>query len=248
MTDTTPFKVTESFLNNKICFLTEEPWKKVLRTAICHDPTIPAEQSQLIFRLWYSLIFGPNVFKMVQSLILSPEEPQPNDIEAAIKRIERDLVYLNIWEHLLQQQQSSADESSPSNRFVLAAPNWGKARNYMPWPILRGTFMMCGMLKRRLLVSLVPSRFAHIEAESQALAEVALELNTNQVTRKEDGLMGGLFLAQTIWVAKAIIGTKDMWAHAIEADKLELKEGDQGPMVEKWKFRLWCKALGRKVT
>ncbi|KAM0259331.1 hypothetical protein ACHAQJ_003362 [Trichoderma viride] len=242
--------VTESFLNNKTCFLTEEPWRKVLRNAICHDPTIPVEQSKLIYRLWSSLIFGPNVFKMVTSLILLPEEPLPSDIEAAIRLIQKDLTYLNMWEDLLrrQQSQSPSDEGSPSDQFVLAAPDWGQGRNFMPWPVLRGTFMMCGMLKRRLLVSLVPSRFPHIEKECQALAEVALELNSNPATRKEDGLLGGLFLAQTVWVARAIINTKGIWYGNSTEDKMKPKEGKQRSMIEQWKFRKWCKELGRKVT
>ncbi|UKZ91868.1 uncharacterized protein TrAFT101_006838 [Trichoderma asperellum] len=246
--------VTESFLNNKTCFLTEEPWKKVLRTAICHDPTIPPEQSKLIYRLWSSLIFGPNIFKMVTSLVLSPTEPSESDIEAAIEKIQKDLTYLRMWEDLLRQQQQAQspidrDESGDNVKFVFAAPAWSKGKNFMPWPVLRGTFMMCGMLKRRLLVSLAPSRFPHVEAEAQALAETTLELNSNPATRKEDGLLGGLFLAQTVWVAKAVLTTKDIWNETVaDASRMTSEENERGPIIEQWKFRIWCKELGRKVS
>ncbi|KAL7923724.1 hypothetical protein ACQKWADRAFT_41676 [Trichoderma austrokoningii] len=246
--------VTESFLSNKSCFLTEEPWKKVLRAAICHDPTIPLEQSKLIYQLWSALIFGPNIFKMVTSLILSPTAPAESDIEAAIERVENDLVYLRKWENLLRQQQqqqsqSPTDEDGNNMKFIFATPAWSKGNNAMPWPILRGTFLMCGMLKRRLLVSLVPSRFPHIEAEAQALAETTLERTTNPDARREDGLLGGLFLAQTVWVAKAVISTKNIWyGTTADVSTMAPVEDATGPMVEQWKFRIWCKELGRKIT
>lgn len=191
---------------------------------------------------------------MVTSLVLSPTEPTESEIEAAIERIQRDLVYLRMWEDLLRQQQqaqspSDGDDSDNNTKFVFAAPSWSKGENFMPWPVLRGTFMMCGMLKRRLLVSLVPSRFPHVEAEAQALAETTLELNSNPTTRREDGLVGGLFLAQTVWVAKAVIATKNIWyGTTADASTMVPKENSKGPTIEQWKFRLWCKQLGRKVT
>lgn len=193
---------------------------------------------------------------MVTSLVLSPTPPAESDIEAAIGKIQRDLTYLRMWEDLLRQQQqgqSPSDEddmdSSNSMKFIFAAPAWNKGKNYMPWPVLRGTFMMCGMLKRRLLVSLVPSRFPHIEAEAQALAETTLERNSNPEARREDGLLGGLFLAQTVWVAKAVASTKNIWyGTTAGASTMVPNENVLGPMIEPWKFRIWCKELGRKIT
>ncbi|UKZ61869.1 uncharacterized protein TrAtP1_003131 [Trichoderma atroviride] len=248
--------VTESFLNNKECFLTEEPWKKVLRAAICHDPTIPPEQSKLIYRLWSALIFGPNIFKMVTSLVLSSTPPAESEVEAAVEKLQKDLTYLRMWEDLLRQQEQGQTppheddvDSSSSMKFIFAAPTWNKGKNSMPWPVLRGTFMMCGMLKRRLLVSLVPSRFPHVEAEAQALADTTLERSTNPVARREDGLLGGLFLAQTVWVAEAVISTKNIWyGTTADANTLVPDKNAMGPMIEQWKFKIWCKELGRSIT
>lgn len=191
---------------------------------------------------------------MVTSLVLSPTEPSESDIEAAIERIQKDLTYLRMWEDLLRQQQQAqspidGDGSDDNVKFVFAAPAWSKGENFMPWPVLRGTFMMCGMLKRRLLVSLAPARFPHVEAEAQALAETTLELNSNPATRKEDGLLGGLFLAQTVWVAKAVITTKNIWHETVtDACTSPPEENERGPIIEQWKFRIWCKELGRKVS
>lgn len=193
---------------------------------------------------------------MVTSLILSPIAPAESDIEAAIERIENELVYLRMWEDLLRQQeqgQSPPDvedmDFGNSIEFSFAAPTWNKGGSFMPWPILRGTFLMCGMLKRRLLVSLVPSRFPHIEAEAQALAETTLERATNLAARKEDGLLGGLFLAQTVWVAKAVISTKNIWyGTSADVSAMTPNKHASGPTIEQWKFRSWCKELGRKIV
>jgi hypothetical protein len=189
-------------------------------------------------------------------LILSATPPAESEIEAAVKKLQKDLTYLRMWEDLLRQQQQgqtppSEDDMDPSSnmKFIFAAPGCNKGVNSMPWPVLRGTFMTCGMLKRRLLVSLVPSRFPHIEAEAQALAETALERSRNPASRKEDGLLGGLFLAQTVWVAQAVTSTKNIWyGTTADANTLVPDENATGPMIEQWKFKIWCKELGRSIT
>lgn len=98
-------------------------------------------------------------------------------------------------------------------------------------------------------MSLVPSRFPHIEAESQALAEATLERSTNPVALREDGLLSGLFLAQTVWVAEAIISTKNIWyGTTADAKTLVPDPNAMGPMIEQWKFKIWCKELGRSIA
>lgn len=192
---------------------------------------------------------------MATSLILSPTPPPESEIEVAVEKLQKDITYLRMWEDLLRQQQAGQSpsikdglDSNNSNKFIAAASTWDKGRN-LPWPVLRGTFMMCGMLKRRLLISLVPSRFPQVEAEAQELAEATLERSSNPAARREDGLLGGLFLAQTVWVAKAVISTKNIWyGTTADASTLVPDENAMGPMIEQWKFKLWCKKLGRSVT
>lgn len=192
---------------------------------------------------------------MATSLILSPTPPAESEIETAVEKLQKDLTYLRMWEDLLRQQptgQSPSIEdgmnSSSSSKFTFAASTWNKEKS-LPWPVLRGTFMMCGMLKRRLLVSLVPSRFPQVEAEAQKLAEATLERSSNPAARREDGLLGGLFLAQTVWVAKAVISTKNIWyGTTADASTLVPDENAMEPRIEPWKYKIWCKELGRSVT
>lgn len=250
MTNLSCFKVTEAFLSNKLCFLAEEPWKRVLRAAICNDPSIPSTQSELMHELWSSLIYGPNIFKLVTDLVLAPIEPRPSIIETTIKRIQRDLDHLDMWAGLLRRQKSAAEricsKDSPLMASKLAA-DWGFSTRYMPWQILQGTYTVCSMLKRRLLNSLAPSRYPHIELECQWLARLAMGLDSNTATpSKENDLPGGLFMAQTIWVARAIVNTKSIWYETgTGINEVGVQDRQQRSMIEKWKFRLWCKELGR---
>ncbi|UKZ57541.1 hypothetical protein TrVGV298_011400 [Trichoderma virens] len=242
--------VTEAFLNNKLCFLAEEPWRKVLRAAICNDPSIPSRQSDLMHQLWSSLIYGPNIFKLVTDLVLAPVEPPQSIIETSIKRIQRDLDHLNMWADLLQDQQSAVEKYSPKSNALSTLKDtldWSSSKKYMPWQILRGTHAMCSILKRRLLNSLAPSRYPHIELECQSLARLAMGSDSDSATAiKENDLPRGLFMAQTVWVARAVINTKSIWyGNGTGIDEVGVQNGSQRSMIEKWKFRLWCKELGR---
>ncbi|KKP04207.1 hypothetical protein THAR02_03725 [Trichoderma harzianum] len=242
--------VTEAFLSNKLCFLAEEPWKRVLRAAICNDPSIPSTQSELMHELWSSLIYGPNIFKLVTDLVLAPVEPRPSIIETTIKRIQRDLDHLDMWAGLLRKHKTVAEKICSKDSPLMApkfAAHWDSSRRYMPWQVLLGTHTMCSMLKRRLLTSLAPTRYPHIELECQSLARMAMGLDSDSaIPSKENDLPGGLFMAQTIWVARAVVNTKSMWCKTGTGIKeAGVQAGQQRSMIEKWKFRLWCKELGR---
>ncbi|KAL6803089.1 hypothetical protein GGI42DRAFT_323809 [Trichoderma sp. SZMC 28013] len=242
--------VTEAFLSNKLCFLAEEPWKRVLRAAICNDPSIPSTQSELMHELWSSLVYGPNIFKLVTDLVLAPIEPRPSIIETTIKRIQRDLDHLDMWAGLLRRHKCVADKICSKGSPLMAskfAAHWDSSKRYMPWQVLQGTHTMCSMLKRRLLTSLAPSRYPHIELECQSLARLAMGLDSDTATpSKENDLPKGLFMAQTIWVARAVVNTKGMWCETgTGINEAGVEDGQKRSMIEKWKFRLWCKELGR---
>lgn len=87
-----------------------------------------------------------------------------------------------------------------------------------------------------------------MEEECQALAETAMGLGHNVFNAsKENRLPCGLFTAQTVWVAKAVINTKGVWSESKAViDKVEVLGGYERTMIDKWKFRMWCQGLGRK--
>ncbi|KAL7954494.1 hypothetical protein V8C34DRAFT_294279 [Trichoderma compactum] len=242
--------VTEAFLSNNLCFLAEEPWKRVLRAAICNNPSIPSTQSELMHELWSSLVYGPNIFKLVTDLVLAPIEPRPSIIETTTKRIQRDLDHLHMWAGLLRRHKSVADKMCSKDGPLMAskfAAQLDSSKRYMPWQVLQGTHTMCSMLKRRLLTSLSPTRYPHIELECQSLARLAMGLDSDAATpSKENDLPGGLFMAQTIWVARAVVNTKSMWCeNGTGINEAGVQGGQQRLMIEKRKFRFWCKELGR---
>lgn len=183
---------------------------------------------------------------------MAPVEPPPCVIERAIKRVLLDLEHLNVWAGWLELHQSAIEAGEAEVNDLLVANNssdWGSTRIYMPWQVLQGTFTMCSIMKRRLLTCLAPSRYLYREEECQSLASMVMELNSDPIPPKRHDLPGGLFMAQTIWLAKAVTNTKDIWYDkGMEEDKTGLQERSQGSMIEKWKFSTWCKELGRRVT
>ncbi|UKZ69014.1 uncharacterized protein TrAtP1_010030 [Trichoderma atroviride] len=106
-------------------------------------------------------------------------------------------------------------------------------------PVLQGTFLMCYIIKARLLASISPNQFHFAELECQALADEILTLEADPAVYKDGGIFAGLFLSQTLWVARAIRDTKDLWASSVARYAVEAAAGTDG-MIESWKFRKWC--------
>ena len=101
---------------------------------------------------------------------------------------------------------------------------------------LWGTYVLCRILKARLLVALSPVRFHSLEAECQNLAGRILGLRRALTKDNGEQLRDHLFISQSIWIAKGIVETKNIWCERQEA---------RDAMIEKWKFEAWCKAIGR---
>lgn len=61
---------------------------------------------------------------------------------------------------------------------------------------------------------------------------------------EDETLSRGLFKSEIFWMINAVIETSDVWAMRMEDTRNQL---DDAGMIEKWKFELWCKAIGRKL-
>ena len=59
-------------------------------------------------------------------------------------------------------------------------------------------------------------------------------------------LVDALFMSEVVWMAKAVIETKDIWSEGLGDAYLGECREDRG-MIEQWKFKAWCKAIGRRV-
>jgi hypothetical protein len=230
----------DAFLNNKPCFLGEKRWVQVIHSAICSDEAF-THQRELVFALWGHLVEGPKMFKEVTDLITSSNPPPRCIIDSSIETILEDRDGLLYWSKEAQKLPSSL-------RGGLEICSQGTAcfwpkfqyRSRNPQQItqlaLWGTYALCRMIKGRLLVALSPSRFHALESEIQLLAGRIIELSQVAITNESERVVDQMFLSQSIWIAKAIVETKDTWSKRPE---------DGGAMIERWKFEAWCSVIGR---
>jgi len=104
---------------------------------------------------------------------------------------------------------------------------------------IHGTFLSCLVLKYRILVSLAPARFEHLEEKCQ---DVAAHIMRWEKRVKERSPQSGLFMTQTVWVARATVATKEDFAYGFGKCQL-----GKGGMIARRNFEKWCRLLGRKT-
>jgi hypothetical protein len=229
----------EAMLTNTTCFLADDKWLQVLRTAIRNEES-PSDQQNLALTLWGSLVSGPEVFKNATDVILSPEPVERKVIDQLVKSIVRAR-----W-HLLQllvklHEQSGMQDETPGWLEDDLAFTWPRIQGgrrspaYANQLALQGTCLMCRLFKARLLYALEPARFYHLEVQCQEIAERIMALERH--SPDEEGMaVWSLSMSQCTWIAKGILETKEMWS-----DGCQNREG----MIEKWKFQAWCVSIGR---
>lgn len=226
----------------------EEPWQKVMHAAIHGDSSIPPDQRTLVYKLWSHIVQEPNNFVQIANLILSSTPPSEKAIDNAVRSLQRDEDHLRRW--LEMARDLELVESAAERQGVFFTPSlWnGSACNgpleRILCPVLQGTFLMCYIIKARLLASISPGRFHQAESECQALAHEILALEADPTVYRDSGIYAGLFLSQTVWVARAIRDTKDLWGGSIAENTIEAAPGTD-KMIESWKFRKWCDEMQR---
>ncbi|KFY51265.1 hypothetical protein V497_09282 [Pseudogymnoascus sp. VKM F-4516 (FW-969)] len=231
--------VMEAMLTNTTCFLADDKWLQVLRTAIRNEES-PSDQQDLTLTLWGSLVTGPQVFKDATDIILSPEPVEQKVIDQLVANIVRAR-----W-HLLQllvklHEQSGMQDETPGWFEDGLAFTWPRIQGgrrspaYSKQLALQGTCLMCRLFKARLLYALEPARFYHLEVQCQEIAERIMALERH--SPDEEGMaVWNVSMSQCTWIAKGILETKEMWS-----DGCQNREG----MIEKWKFQAWCVSIGR---
>ncbi|KAK2005851.1 hypothetical protein LZ32DRAFT_571194 [Colletotrichum eremochloae] len=244
--------VVEAYLHNKRCFLVDEPWQQVMRTAVHSDSSIPEDQQALVFELLSHIVHGPNTFVQVAELALSPTPPPKDAIESAVEALQRDEDNLRHW--LGMARDLDLVGSAAERRRIFFTPSlWSASSCNNPPPerimchVMQGTFLMCYMIQARLLSFISPCCFYYAELECQALAHEILSLEADPTIYKDGGIFAGLFLSQTVWVAKSIHDTKDLWS--ISLAQHTAKTFVEVEMIESWKFEKWYTGMQQdKVT
>jgi hypothetical protein len=105
---------------------------------------------------------------------------------------------------------------------------------------------MSWLVKARLLTALSPSRFHDLETVCQMFAHEVAKWKTNSNCCVNLGLLGGLFMWQTVSIARVNCETNAIWTEGWTTGAYGRVKGSDS-MIEKWKFGAWCKAFGLKV-
>lgn len=217
--------------------------------AIHSDPSIPKEQRGLVYELWSHIVNGPNVFLQVADLILSSTTPSEDAIQIIVECLQRDQEHLNMWLGMARDLELIGSAAERHGVFFTPSLWSGSACSNPPerilCPVLQGTFLMCYIMKARLLSSISPSLFYQAEVECQALADEILSLEADPSVYEDGGIFAGLFLSQTAWVARAIRNTKDLWAESFER---ATGNNSERSTIEIWKFEKWCTELREDVN
>lgn len=168
-------------------------------------------------------------------MITATRAPTPKEYDALIKDMMSHNESLLALTNLLQTRFAAEDGQFIKNATVPGSN--GQSLQINPLEI-EGTLILCRLMKLRLLFALAPARFYAMEIESQNLASQIMKLDEQLSEQKEGRIMGGLFMSQTTWIARATIETRDIWKTAVESKG----------MIVKWKFEAWCYAMGRRTS
>jgi hypothetical protein len=219
-------------LNNHSCFLEQEGWLAVFRSIILKDEPF-SDRSEIVISLWTNLLTGPGMFRETTDLICTQKVPNLSTLENLIGRLFQHYTCILKW-HERWHEYTDPNECNTNSMQRKASFKPDKQLE------VHGTYLSVLILKSRLLVALSPSRFQHLETQAQALATQIMRLREGAYATSPQG---GLFMTQTVWIARATMNTAEEWGRVGPGGRLD----GEGGMLERWRFEKWCKALGRKI-
>lgn len=115
------------------------------------------------------------------------------------------------------------------------------------WRVLQGTFLLCSLIKSRALFALSPSQFPEMEERCQALAHEAMNATGDSFGKENGRCIDGLFISEASWMAKAVIDTSEIWRKS-STDLCDDPAGAGSGAIEGWRFKAWCRAMGRTLS
>jgi hypothetical protein len=214
---------------------------------------VPREQLELVTTLWARLGRGPTLFKEVEDLICSPVPASARRIEDITARLFNEQEYLKEWLILAGKYQCGSAYvgwRGWTHDAVGLMKNFNRGDipldQQMTWRVLQGSFLLCTLVKLRMLFALSPSGFPEMETTCQALAREILSMGLDPGKQENEKLIGGMFMSETLWMAKAVLDTRESWGETLAQRWSSGRPTGSGP-IERWKFEAWCKAMGRKV-
>jgi hypothetical protein len=219
----------------------DESWLNVLHDAIRNDPIVPPDQVHLVVELWTSLINIPNLFLDVKDLVrMSASADRRQNL---ITRLLTERDHLQRWLVLAEQYQCGIISGKTSTLADGASTLllYSTVREQpISWKVLIGTYIFVLLVQLRLLFSLSPSQFPELEFTCQAVADMVILMITDWDSYQNDRLVGGIFVSQAMWMAKAILKTRDCWSDGAWHTK-------NTDMIDEWKFEAWVNAIVAEV-
>jgi hypothetical protein len=187
--------MTEALLTNERCFLEQDAWKDVMRSVIVDD-TLISDRSQIVIELMILKSNIPGFFVDITNILLSENEPDYVHINAVACKIHQLRVDLLKWHSDYESVLSSAQPIYP-----------GSAEYDRRCKVF-ATYLSCVIISSRLLGAISPTERVELEEETQVLAGQMLDL---EIEVKSTSSAACLFMAQTLGVAQATIGTSGDW-------------------------------------
>ncbi|KAL6702270.1 hypothetical protein J3F84DRAFT_399691 [Trichoderma pleuroticola] len=245
--------VHEAFLNHRTCFLAEDEWERVIREAIGGDTSNSTDDNNAVLSLWTHLIDGPDLFKKVTEMMMSPEPVPPSNLQVAIEGLMDDLQELHEW---LGMEYDIRNTKYPPQGTTGNFYAWHmdfrqsiislQQQRHASWPILQGACITSWLTRARLLTALAPARFHDLEMVSQKFAYDIKNWRTNSSSLVDAGLLGGLFMWQTVCAGRANCKTNAVWTEGWSMG-LYGRNRKHGGMIEREKFVAWCDTIGIDV-
>lgn len=186
--------MTECLFNNERCFLEQDAWHAVFRSAILEDALI-SDRSAIVIELMILKSNIPGLFHDVTNILYSPDP---------------DSAYINSTTNKLCKLREDMVKWNASYEYLLSCvpPIYPGSAEYDRRCKVYATYLSCMILPSRLLGALNPTERVELEEETQIYTNqmLDLELEVNSTSSA-----AAMFMAQTFGVAQATVATSEAW-------------------------------------
>jgi len=220
--------MTESLLNNEKCFLAQPAWQAVFYSLVVSHPSEISNRSETAVSLLILKSRVSALFADITAAVCNPRAygvSQLNFLVSLASELRTDLLqWRSSYERLLAYTPIPC----------VSTVDYNKRCEIM------STYISCSMIVNRLLIAICfnSPENVRLEEETQHLAKqmISLEMQVKDICPHTR-----LFLAQTVFVARATIASAEDWV-------AESTGSPVGTVIEKWRFERWCGLFGRKVS
>lgn len=243
----------EALLDNTACFLMEDRWLKTLNASITQYSFSSPGLADSVLDVWSHIVNLPALFKETTDLVLSSRPSVQVTVQGIINRLVNDLAILDLRLDAIRERRVFHEDGDIRSAASTINPTASGNNDFLrpgqnqPWPVLKANYVMCWLIRARLLSALSPFHFHILESKCQAWSKETVRWRVDSSKLVQWGLLGGLYMFQSVCVANSIIYTKEIWADGWTntMNKYIANQENRG-MIEKWKYKAWCQKIGRK--